>query len=470
MGYKRKFYGSVLVLGSFTVLNVLVSFLLSIFTSRLLSPKEFGIVALVTVFSGFISFFKDSGITYSIIRKENTIQQLNEIHLYAIVVGFFLFFIVALLAYPIAIFYNDGELMFATIAIGLTLLLESLSIVPLAYLRKNLDFKAIGFIQFFSTVIGSLSVIGFAFFGFSFWSIIFGQWISAVVKFFHAGKSAPISFSFLNRKKLRFVFLEVRTLTLSISTTRLISYWSSNVDNLLVGKFLGPQALGIYSRAYQMLVMQLNMITGTFNSALLPNIIRVPHQQMIEEYNDMINIIILITCPVMILLVFFSEPFVGLLWGKNWTEVSRLLPYFGIMATLYLPVSTIGSMFVATNNEKHLFTFTLITSVLTALFIILGLYFSLELMLLFLVLGYISVIVPINLYYGLVHLKIFSRRQILMEWVPKIVICLILLFTVYMQYPFLKACMAFVFFIYLLYRTRAMIYSFLNKFLKTNNP
>jgi O-antigen/teichoic acid export membrane protein len=135
-------------------------------------PKEYGYVALITVFTGFISIFADAGMSYAVIRSDykNQFQQgLKTITFY---MGICLFLLMVVLAFPIAAFYNDNGLILPTIVFSSVFILRSMAIVPTAILTKELKFEFMGRRSLIITIINILFTILLAYFGFSFWSLI----------------------------------------------------------------------------------------------------------------------------------------------------------------------------------------------------------------------------------------------------------------------------------------------------------
>jgi teichuronic acid exporter len=434
--------------GSFTLLNTSISFLSSTITSRLLSPSEFGTVALISVFSGFIAFFKDSGISYLVIRENYSESETNQLHAFTAAFGFVLFLFLAVISYPIAWFYNDSKLFLPTIAIAFVLFLESLSIVPLALLRKQFLFSKTGSIQTSGLVVSILVTIVSAYAGLSYWSLIFGQWAGAIVQYLVAMQSVELEFNQEHLASVPAVFKKIRPMFGSIVGTRMLTYWSSNADNLMIGKLYGSFDLGLYARAYQFLNMQMNLIAGTFNSTLLPSLKGLDTEvSRKNEYGEVLNFMTIVIFPIMVVLVFFSRQFVGVLWGEGWMRVAEISPYFGIMAMGYVPISTFGSVYVANKKEGLLFRSGLITSVATVLIIVIAVFFTLKTFVFLFTSGYVTIVSGIHLWYAL-KAGVLSRQYIARVWIPKTLFSLSLLVAIYYSYETIKVVTVITFFIF----------------------
>src|SRR3989304_7769921 len=107
MSFRKSLFKNIVILGGYSYTTQIISFLSSIVLARLLLPAEYGFVALITVFTGFIIQFADAGLSYIIIRSDYNRLFHSTIHFLAILIGVLLAAIVVLLAYPISVFYKD---------------------------------------------------------------------------------------------------------------------------------------------------------------------------------------------------------------------------------------------------------------------------------------------------------------------------------------------------------------------------
>ncbi|HEY2728248.1 MAG TPA: oligosaccharide flippase family protein, partial [Parafilimonas sp.] len=348
MSFKKKFFRNVLIYGSYIFSTQFIIFLTSLVTSRLLLPADFGLVALITVFSNFISIFSDSGISYAVIRSGYSFTYYRGLNTISLLLGIILCIVFSALIYPIALFYKSTAIILPGVAIAFLFIARSLNIVPIAIMQKQLKFSASGKPVFIATIISACCTVIMALAGLSYWSLIWAQFINSFVTTILVYKKFP-------GKKLSFykpVLIKSYRLTKSLIGNIIgfntVSYWSKNSDNLIVGKFYGSSDLGIYNRAYLMLTLPLNLVSGLFSSVLYPSLVRHKNEggDVETEYYFILKIIALLTFPVAIILILFPDLFVKILWGKNWMMVAKLLPYFGLMVMTQTINSTIGSLLI----------------------------------------------------------------------------------------------------------------------------
>src|SRR5215212_6024583 len=115
MSFKKTLIRNILVSGGYNYLSQAIVFLSSIVVSRLLTPQSYGFVGIITVFTGFLSIFSDSGISMAVIRSNYLYTYYKSLDTVALLVGTILCVITCILAYPIAIFFRNTELVLPVI-------------------------------------------------------------------------------------------------------------------------------------------------------------------------------------------------------------------------------------------------------------------------------------------------------------------------------------------------------------------
>ncbi len=431
MSFKKNFFKNLIVSGGYLYVSQLTVFFASFVTSRLLLPSDFGLVGLITVFSGFISIFSDSGISLAVIRTpyHNTFYRgLNAVSLW---IGITLTVLTLILIYPIAAFYKNPQILAPGTVIAFLFIVRSFITVPMAVLQKNLQFARYGKILLISTLCGTVATIIMAYFGLRYWSLVLSQYVTALVNILLLHRQS-LNYPLLVRKAVAIrSFTIARTVIGGLTGFNIINYWARNSDNLIVGKFYGAGDLGIYNRAYMMLQMPLNLISGLFTSVLFPSMVQFKNAggNVEEEYYFILKIISLVNLPVALILIIFPEQFVTILWGKNWLAVASLLPYFGLLVmiqTLFFPMA---SMLVLEKKEKSLILTGWIASAFMIGGIIYGSTISLISIAAFYSLSYIVLVLPFNLLYNIKRNLHYSG--LISFWLPKAILCFIIWLGIY---------------------------------------
>jgi teichuronic acid exporter len=435
LSFKKSFFKNILTFGGYNYTSQIANFLSTIVLSRLLLPEEYGYVALITVFTGFVVIFADAGLSMAIVRSDYGTTFHKAVTNLSFYIGVILFLLMAILAYPIALLYNDLTLIFPTLVMSLTFIAGAFKIVPMSIYTKALDFNFVGKVRLVANIISIGLMIILAFLGFSYWSLILPQFIMHLWQYLMFERRLKLGFRLYPISYTIVAFRKTRSLITNLSGFNLVNYWSRNADNLLIGKLYGNADLGIYSRAYKLLLLSLNLISGIFGTVLYPSLKKYDSEggNIRSEYASILGIISLINYPVGAILILFPKIFVRLLWGNDWIMVADLLPYFGLLIFFQTMISTTGHMFILLEKEKLFMQVGITTSVLMVVAIALGAMHSMLMVAIAYTFCYVVVIVPINLYFGFIKAFGYGWKFIFQFWFPKLIFGTALLFTIFLS-------------------------------------
>ncbi len=456
MSFRKNLFKNIIVLGGYTYTSQIIGFLATIILSRLLLPEEYGFVALITVFTGFVKTFSDAGLSYLIIRSDYGKLFQRVIHYLSFIIGVILFLLVALIAYPISLFYEDSALILPTLVMSLNFIFRSLVIVPYGVLSKQLKFNSLGSLELIGSVIEVLFMILFAFLGFSYWALILPPLVGSVVRIFMYYNRTKIRFKIYPRKYLIVGFRKAKSIIGNLSGFTFLNYWARNSDNLIIGKVYGADSLGIYNRAYRLLTMVTGIMTGLFGKVLYPSLKDLMSKggDVNREYMNLLGIISLINYPIAVLLIFFSEPLVVLLWSERWILVADLLPYIGILILTQTLNSTTGNIFILYSKEKIMFRLGIPVNIVMIAAIATGAFFSYVHVLRFYSLSFLLVNLPLVMYIGFRRSFGFEMKEILTFWVPKIALSAFMVVSIWIGYTWLTVAFAFIYLVHLIIRQR----------------
>jgi len=435
LSFKKSFFKNILTFGGYNYTSQIANFLSTMVLSRLLLPEEYGYVALITVFTGFVVIFADAGLSMAIVRSDYGRTFHRAITNLSFYIGVILFLLMLILAYPIALFYNDLNLIFPTMVMSLTFIAGAFKIVPMSIYTKALDFNFVGKVRLIANIASIALMIILAFLGFSYWSLIIPQIIMHLWQYIMFERRLKLGFHLYHISYTIVAFRKTRSLITNLSGFNLVNYWARNADNLLIGKLYSSYDLGIYSRAYKLLLLSLNLISGIFGTVLYPSLKKYETEggDIRSEYASILGIISLINYPVGAILILFPEIFVKILWGADWMMVAELLPYFGLLIFFQTMISTTGHMFILLEKEKLFMQVGIVTSVLMVAAIAWGALYSMVMVAVAYTFCFMIVIVPINIYFGFIKAFGYPWKFILSFWLPKIIIGIAILVTIYLS-------------------------------------
>lgn len=454
--FKKSLFKNILVSGGYIYLSQAISFFSTIVLSRVLTPDSYGLVGLITVFTGFIMVFSDGGISYALIRSDFGSTYHRILTNLSWLLGLLLFLITIIVAYPISLFYKNNSLLLPTIVLGTTFLIKSLSLTQGAVLAKNLNFAYIGKITLFSTLVTVIITIVLAYLGAGYWSLIFPQIIAAVINAIYYERKVKLGFKLYSISHIIVAFNHTKKLIGSVIGFNTINYWSRNADNMLVGKWYGTGSLGIYNRAYGLLTLPLTLITGLFSNILFPSLKKLRNQggDVEKEYYFVLRIITVLTFPIVVILILCPNKLVLLLWGMRWKQVAEFLPYFGLLIFTQTLLSTVGQLLILEGKEREFMISGWICAVFMLMGIVGGAFISLIGIAQFYSLAYISLVLLFNIIYIYIKALKFNVTDVLRFWIPKIIISIALWISIFFKLFMGKIILLIVLLLYILYNTR----------------
>ncbi len=468
MSFKKSFFKNISFFAFYSYIIQGIEFLSTIILSRILLPEEYGIVAIIYLFTGFIQLFANAGIGQSLVRSEYGATFHRYLFNLSVWLGLILTVLLCALSYPIALFFDDLNLIWPLLLASLFFTFDSFNYIPNALLSKELKFNTLGKVKLISGGVTIILQIILALLGFSYWALIIPMTISPLLQYYMQTRYIKFPFRMYSLKAAFFALSKIKTLMANLTLQNSISYWGKNLDKMIVGKAYSTADLGLYNRALRFVDMNFRLITGIFSQVLFPSLkkLQASNGDINKEYTDILGIITLLNFPLSAILIAIPEGLVRLLWGENWIEVAFYLPYIGVFIIFQSIISTMRSMFMLYNKEKSNSLIVIISAIVNVVAISIGAMYSIHTMMIMYTLVNVFVIVPVNIYLGFYRAFNFKVTLLLKFWLPKIILSAAMLFGIINHAPVIVNISLFLFFIHLLVNQRNAIYSFIN-FVKT---
>jgi O-antigen/teichoic acid export membrane protein len=318
--------------GSARALALAASFLVRVGSlmvlARILEPKDFGLLGMVTAFTGVLSLFRDFGLSAATIQH-TTVTEVQASTLFWIntLAGAILAVIAAAFAPFVSTFYHEPRLFWVTIVVATGFLFNGAGVQHSALLQRQMRFTALAIIDVVALVVSSAIAVGAAMAGYGLWALVvmtvslpltstvglwlFGAWVPGRP---HSGVGIGRMMQFGG------------TLTLN----GLVMYFASNFEKVLLGRFWGAEALGMYGRAYQLIRIptdNLNSAVGDVAFSALSRIQDDP-SRLRSYFLKGYSLVLGLTLPTTIACALFADDIVLILLGPKWREsagIFRLL-------------------------------------------------------------------------------------------------------------------------------------------------
>ena len=308
--------------------------------ARLLTPGDYGLIGMVTVVVNFAAMFKDAGLSMATVQKDQiTHEQISTLFWLNVLISAFLGLCVLVCSPLVAWFYGKPELTAVTAALSLSFIITGLTIQHSALLRRHMQFGTLAVIQISSYVLNIIVTILLALLGFRYWALVGGTLATAL-----SGTLLTLFFCpwLPGRMKKGTGVRDMLAFGGHLTGFNFINYFARNADNILIGKFIGADALGLYAKAYQLFMMPISQIRAPLNQVAMPVLssLRNQPERYIKYYQRLIDIMASMIFPLTIYCAIEAPFLIRMLLGPQWMGV---VPVFRILTIAGLIQPTFGT-------------------------------------------------------------------------------------------------------------------------------
>lgn len=332
----------------------LVTFIVSIILARILSPEDYGTIALVMVFINILQVFVDSGLSTALIQKKEADDlDFSTVFYFNFVVCLILYAGMLLAAPYIALFYNDESLVPLVRVISLIIVVSGVKGIQNSYVSRKMLFKCF----FFSTIVGTIFSaflgIGMAYAGFGVWALVAQQlsniFIDTLILWLTVKWRPKKMFSW---KRLK----ELLAFGWKLLVSALLDTGYNNLRTLIIGKIYSSADLAYYDEGDKVPKMIVTNINTSIDSVLLPTMSEAQdnHEQVKYMVRRAIKTSTYIMAPLMMGLVFCAETIVKLVLTDKWLPCVPFLRIFCI-TYMFWPIHTANLNAIKAMGRSDLF-------------------------------------------------------------------------------------------------------------------
>lgn len=331
-----------------------VQFLFSIVLARLLTPEDYGIVAMVVIFFAIAQTFVDSGFSSAIVRKKDrTESDLSTCFYFNIFVGLGFYILLFQCSPFIADFYDQPILSPIVKISGLTVLINSLCIVQQAQFTIRIDFKTQAKVTLTGTVMSGILGILLAYLGYGVWALVWqgvtGSFVRMIL-FWILSKWRPReSFS---KNSFHYLFGYGSKLLAS----GLLDTTYNNIYPIVIGKFYSPAQLGNFTRAQGWASLPSSNITGILQRVTFPVLTEMQDddERLATNYRKLLRMSAFVVFPLMMLMAAIASPLIRVVITAKW---DACVPYLQIMcfAMMWYPIHAINLNLLQVKGRSDLF-------------------------------------------------------------------------------------------------------------------
>ena len=330
----------------------LASWAITIFVIRILSPADYGLMAMAAVIMSFLYLINNLGLDAVLIHKESISEQTKrQVFGITIILNLAIFLLLYFSASWVAGFYAEPGLVLIIQVLAIQFIFLVFETLPQSKLERELDFKQRSIVDFATMVVGSITSLSMALSGMGVWSLVIGHLANIGTRMIGLNYIAPCwcwpSFSLRGmRGHLRFSSL--------VSTDRMLWWVFAETDKFVGGKILGKELLGIYAVANHLASLPINKIAGLINSVAFPAFSRVQDQpERIKSYFlKALRTMSVVAFPVFLGIASTSEDIVLLFLGEKWAAAALPLMILGLVMPIRMLSTTLPPVLWGTGKPS----------------------------------------------------------------------------------------------------------------------
>ncbi len=319
-------------------LRFILQFGSQIALARLLSPADFGLVAMIGPVLMLVQIFNELGLSQATIqRAEISQQELSSLFWLNVGVSVVLAIIMAASSSAIALFYGQPELVMICMSLAGLLVSSGLASQQIALLNRHMRFSALAWIDIVCSAIAVVVGITAAWMGMRYWSLVLMQAANAITILIMAWALSDWRPSWPSRHE---GFGNLLRFGGHVTGYNLINYAGTNLDSVLIGKLGGSVALGLFDRATKLVaapIWQISLPVARVAVSLLSRL-NTQADRYRSAYLRMLQGLLLATVPAVVCIAMTSSQFVPMLLGTAWTEAAPIVTWLAV-ATAFAPLS-----------------------------------------------------------------------------------------------------------------------------------
>jgi PST family polysaccharide transporter len=344
--------------------------------ARLLTPQDFGLVACATLVVNFVAMLNELGLGAALIQRADLRPgHLNACFWSNVAAGLTLAVLVGGSASWVAGFFHSPATGPLLLALALGFPLMALAVVPKTLMEKELRFKELGLIDAGAAIANAVVAVGMAATGWGAWSLVAGTLVGYAVQLAALWpRAAWVPGLRFSREELRELF----GFGLNVLGTRLVGYLNANIDYVVIGRTLGPAALGVYSLAYKLVTWPMLKVSHVVLRVMFPAFARIQHddEALRRHYTTLVGTLALVAYPLLAGLAVMAPEALPVVFGPRWDAAVDPVRALCIAGALKATVCSIGTVFLTKGRPDLEFRTNMLGTVMLAIYVPLGVHWG----------------------------------------------------------------------------------------------
>jgi O-antigen/teichoic acid export membrane protein len=341
--------------------------------ARLLSPEDFGLQGMVVVVTGFLGLFRDAGLASATIQKhEVTHEQTSTLFWINVAIGAVLAILCVALAPLVVAFYHERRLYWVVVVSGATFLFNGLASQHGALLQRGMRFVTQAKIDVLAMAIASATGIVMAVLGCRYWSLVgmaMAMSIVGAVAVWIAVPWAP------GPPRCRSGIGSMLHFGGLATCNSFVVFLAWNVEKILLGRFWGADALGLYGRAFQLVTLPVQQLNTAVTGVAFPALSRIQHdaKRLARSFLKGYSVLISLTVPITVSCALFADEIVRIVLGAKWMEAAPIFRVLAPVALVFAVANPLSWLVMSTGRAGRALSISMATTPFVIAGIALGL-------------------------------------------------------------------------------------------------
>ncbi|MDX3908900.1 MAG: lipopolysaccharide biosynthesis protein [Sphingobium sp.] len=361
------------LLGLSQAVKVVTMFASTVIVVRLLSPADYGVIAMVAPIASFILIFQSLGLGQAVVqRRDLTADQINAVFWFNIFASLAIALSFVALSPLVAMFYGDRRPGYVIAASGLTVVATGVSLLHVALLNRQMRFGALSAIDMTVAIVSFAATVLSALILRTYWALVIGPLVGAIAGSLLAWFMDPW------RPSIRVRLQGARSLLrfgVDVTGFNLLNQLSRNIDNVLIAKVWGAVQLGLYDRSYRLMMFPLQTINQPLSRVMLPALSSVLTDPV--RYRRMflfaVRSLVFVTVPGALVAAACSEPLVVLLLGERWLGAAPIFFWLALAASVQSVSNATGWLFISSGQTRSMMNWGVASAIFAIGSIVIGL-------------------------------------------------------------------------------------------------
>jgi PST family polysaccharide transporter len=342
-------------------IRMLMQFVFTAFLARLLAPEAFGVIAMATAVTSFVTLFSDLGLSAVTVQRSHIDQKLvSSLFIVGLGISFVAMPAIWALAPLVVWLFQDPRIASPILVLSITFPLAALGAQHTALLMRSMRWMTLEWTGLAGHAAGGLVGILIAWkTDLSYWALVITGLVAQTVTL------ALIWTSCRWRPSLFMSWRDVRgalNYGAYLSGFGILSFFQRQLDNIIVGQRFGATELGYYSRGYQLMSLPLNIFNGPLSTAVLPSLSRLQHQpeRWRQAFLDALALVVFLGAGVTAALIAIAHPLVATIYGEGWTRAATIFQWLAVSLFAGVPINASQWIYLSLGQSRRMFIWGLL--------------------------------------------------------------------------------------------------------------